>query len=491
LQKEGKVWTKLVLSLSLLTTFACAQMSQRAQMAAQQPARIDVIPLSAQHALGQPVSVQIQLLDGSGKPIVAREPVSAELNVKQPSGQNAVTKVTLSPGESSKQVEVSIPEAGIAELKIRQSGGKLIGATNYVLVSPPAKSSASPAGKQRSHQAVEKKNTAPQSTKPISRDLGAPSRRSPQPRLIFAAFTLQDPGSTSAPEPQLMLKVSGEDAGGGVRADGKTCARVQVFYTGPDDLARDVQVWLRWSNGTINSNPVIVRKKTRVGTACWTSQFPISAATIQIAATNPRISFSSSDKQTTKFSENIQGIDFANPPSSITVVDNFNLTAVFYDPQGHPVKLVDARDLLFDSSNSVIRVNPQHATVAGGKFDSSTILIPTYFGKSKIEVSTDGYPSATREIRVTWVGALLGSLLGGLLGGWLAFINSGGKLSARIITGLIVGFFASWAYVLVGLPKVDAAIVHNQLSVIFVSLAAGFVGVKAVSVITGKFNFGF
>lgn len=44
---------------------------------------------------------------------------------------------------------------------------------------------------------------------------------------------------------------------------------------------------------------------------------------------------------------------------------------------------------------------------------------------------------------------------------------------------------------MVGLPKVESGILHNQLSVTFVSLAAGFVGVKAISVITGKLNFGF
>ncbi len=480
------MWTKFVLSLPLLTTLACAQMNQSAEAAAQRPARIDVVPLGSQNAPGQPVRVQIQLLDGSGKSIAASEPVTAELNVKQPSGQTAVTKVTLSPGESTKQVDLTIAESGVAELKVRQSEGKLIGATNYVLVAPAAKTSASYANKAASHKSVEKKNTAPQSAKPISRDFGVP--RLP-PRLLFASYVFQAP-SSSDPEPQLMLKVSGEDAGGGVRADGKTCARVQVFYIGANQLDRDVQVWLLWSNGMIDSNPLIVSKITSQGVACWTSKYPITKATVQIAATNPRVPFSS-DQEPFKFSENIQYIDFVNPPSSITVVDNFNLGAAFFDPNGNPVKLVDPRDMLFDSSSPVILVNPQHATVPGGRYDSSTVLIPTYFGKSKIVVSTDGYPPITREVSVTWVSVLLGSLVGGLLGGWLAFINSGGKLLARITTGLIVGLLASWAYVLVGLPKVETAILHNQLSVIFVSLAAGFSGVKVASVISGKLNLGF
>ncbi len=482
--------TIFIFSLLFLTTLACAQMAQQAQMAAQLPAKIDVITLSTQHTLGQPVSVQIQLLNGSGQPVAAREPVNTELTVKQPSGQTVVTKVTLAPGESSKQVDLSIPESGVAELKIRQSEGKLIGATNYALVNRATKNASGHPAKKAGHKAVEKKSNTPQSAKPISRDLGAPWHRTGHPRLLYAAFMLQDTPSSSTPDPVLMLKVSGEDAGGGVRADGKTCARVQVFYTGADDLARDVQVWLKWSNGDFD-NPVVLHKQTRVGIGCWKSKYPISAATIQIGATNPRIPFPADDKQPMKFSENIQGLDFSNPPTSITVVDNYNLNAMFYDPNGHAVKLVEPRDLLFDSNNGVIHVNPQHATVAVGKFDSSTILIPTYFGKSNIQVSADGFSSPSHEVRVTWLAALLGSLLGGLLGGWLAYVNSGGKLAARIITGLIVGFFVSWAYVLVGLPKVESSIVHNQLSVVFVALAAGFVGVKAISVVIGKLNLGF
>lgn len=481
------MFAKLAFFLSLLASLASAQMAQQAQMAAQRPAKIDVVPLASQNVAGQPVPVQIRLLDASGKPIAAREPVDAELVVKQPSGQTTVTKVTLSPGESTKQVDVNIPEAGVTELKVRQSSDQLIGSTNYTLATSTEKHSAH---KRARSTASEKKKTAG-STKPISHSFGLPPLHSARPKLVFAAYMFQDPDPAPAPAPDLMLKVSGEDVGGGVRADAKTCARVQVFYTGADDLARDVQVWLQWSNGDIDPNPVIISKQTRTGAACWTSGAPIAAATIEIAAANPHISFSAGDRQTMKFSENIQGVGFVNPPYSITIVDNYNLTAAFYDPLGRPVKLIGDRDLLFDSNNGIIHVTPQHATVPGGKFDSSTILVPTYFGKSTIQVSAESYAPETREIRVTWLTALLGSLLGGLLGGWLAFINSGGILWKRIVTGLIVGFFSSWAYVLVGLPKVESSIAHNQIAVIFVALAAGFVGVKAISVITGKLNFGF
>jgi hypothetical protein len=91
-------------------------------------------------------------------------------------------------------------------------------------------------------------------------------------------------------------------------------------------------------------------------------------------------------------------------------------------------------------------------------------------------------------IRITWIGVLCLSLLGGFLGGLLAWINSNGKLVVRIITGLIVGLVASWAYVVVGLPKLETSFLHNQLSVFFVALLVGLSGVKGATFISSKFN---
>jgi hypothetical protein len=70
-------------------------------------------------------------------------------------------------------------------------------------------------------------------------------------------------------------------------------------------------------------------------------------------------------------------------------------------------------------------------------------------------------------------------------------LNSQGKLGVRILSGVIVGAVASWAYVFVGLPTVQAAILHSRLSVLFVSLLAAFSGVKVLEVISKKLNFGF
>jgi hypothetical protein len=73
----------------------------------------------------------------------------------------------------------------------------------------------------------------------------------------------------------------------------------------------------------------------------------------------------------------------------------------------------------------------------------------------------------------------------------VAYINSQGKLWARIVTGIIVGMVASWAYVFLGLPNTQAMILHTQISVLFVSILAAFAGVKVFSTITKALNLGF
>jgi hypothetical protein len=214
---------------------------------------------------------------------------------------------------------------------------------------------------------------------------------------------------------------------------------------------------------------------------------------LNVAATNPpNFTFVSIDgadprKATHKFTDNIAGIELQNVPSSITLVDSFNLTARFKGPHGETVPLTEPRDVRFSTDTAILKINPLLRTVGIGGLDASTILVPTYFGKSNIQVSTKGYQVVTSPITITWRGVLFASLLGGLIGGVLAWVSLQGKLWVRIVTGLIVGLVASWAYVVVGLPKLEAAFLHNQLSVFFVALVVGFSGMKGFTSISSRF----
>src|SRR5579862_1874418 len=461
-----------------------------AQSAGSSPAKINISPVNVQNRLGSDVPVQVQLQDANGHPAAATRSTAAQVKVQEPSGETATYSVTFAPGETAKQISVPIGEAGVAKLSVQQSQQQLIGASSFVLVRPAKSQTEAP-------HSSEKKTTQKPATGPGAWLREEPLRNESRATLRLAAFAEPQVPVASAPssQPNLALTVSGEDANGGTRSDGTTCAVVQVFYLGADDPQRDIQIWLSPSNGILDNNPIVIPKGSAVGKACWTSQYPIAAATLGVAATNPAnytfvsgMGGSDPKRVTHKFTDDIRGIEFVNPPQSITIVDSFNLTARFKGPSG-PVQLSDSRDVHFSTDSAVLNLSPLQTTVRPGGFDSSTVLVPTYFGKSTVQAFTPNYPPVTWVITITFLGVLIASLLGGLIGGILSWINSQGNGWARVFTGLAVGLVASWAYVMVGLPKLETAFLHNQLSVFFVALIVGFSGVKGLTFISSKLNF--
>ena len=488
---------RLGLLLALVMTFLGAQaFGQQNANAQSAPAKIDVAPVNLQNQPGTTVPLQVQLQDASGQPATWNRTVNAEVKVEQPSGETKTYPVTLAPGESAKQIDVPIDEIGLAKLTVKQKEEQLIGASNFVLVRPSKKNYA--------HRMVKSPEGHKQVNKPADSSKGPGAdlrhfdgRQQHHAKLVYAAVVSPMP-QAPAPEPssaaQLVLTVSGEDANGGTRADGTTCARVQVYYLGSDDVQREIQVWMSPSNGDVAPNPIVIQKGSAVGSACWKSAYPIPAATLAASIYPANYTFASNGSSGTpgrvthKFTDNITAIEFDNPPKSITIVDTFNLGARFKGPDGQPIAVSDKRELHFSTNSAVLKLDPSQTFVQPGGYEASTILTPTFFGTSNIEVSTPLYQSVTCVIEITWLGVLLASLLGGSLGGILAWINSQGKLWMRIVVGLIVGLVASWAYVIVGLPKVETAFLHNQLSVFFVALLVGLSGVKGITFISGKFG---
>ena len=479
--------------LLLAGIFSFEPLRVGAQSAAPAPTKIDVAPLRTQNPLGENVPVQVQLLDANGRPVSAQRNFNAEVQVDQPSGQTSTYSVNFAPGESAKQIAIPIGEAGVAKLTVRQQEQQLIGGSNFVLVRPPRAEAAG-----QGHQQVQAKKKVAKKPLPDkgpgARLQGKPLWQVGQVHLILAAY-FPPQGPTTPPAPatgQLMLTVSGEDANGGTRADGKTCAHVQVFYLPADDPPRDIQIWMSQSNGDLDNQFVVIHKGSASGAACWTSESPIAAATLSVSdppgyTFAPRPGGGDPRQVTHKFTDDIVGIEFANAPQSISIVDNFNLVAQFKGRKG-PVRLSDKREVHFSADTPLLNLTPLQAIVDVGGFDSSTLLVPTSFGRSTVQVFTPDYRPATAVIVITWIGVLIACLLGGSLGGFLAWINSQGKLWIRIVTGLIAGLVASWAYVIVGLPKVQTAFLHNRLSVFFVALIVGLTGVKGITTIATKFG---
>jgi len=486
----------VALSIMICLFGCCAlcgtQMQQQAQSVLQQPVKVDVAALDQKRTTGEGVPIQVSLSNGNGQAIGATESTAIELSVTQPSGKKTKTVVRLAPGETSKQAIIVIDEAGLSQLSVRHTGDRLLGSTNYVLVSP-ARTNVKP-------ESVKKKK----SPKKLSTPSGGNAflmrnQHISSGRLLYAALSeplqqaddISGANTQSDSQPRLMLRISGETDSGGIRSDGKAFARIQIFHISSAPPTSDITIWLDWSNGDIQPNPLVIKKGIPVAEARWTSRYPVESATVAVVDSYPHIAFRGPNNVTVRFGQPILGIDFVNPPDSISIVDRVDLVARFFDPLGTPIQTNVKRPFRFTSNSSTLRLKPEQDEVAPGRSEFSTVAMPTSIGICNIEASTPGYKSASHKIRVTGVLVLLLCVIGGILGGVLAYIRSNGQFWMRITTGVIVGLVASWAYVYIGLPKANALILHSQISVLFISIVAAAAGVRSMAVITKALGLGF
>ncbi len=482
----GLSYLLLAALLPLLSIPGRAQtMRGQAQQAIQLPVRTEVNPVKQGIRAGEVAEFEVSLRDGRGELTKARQTTALEVQLTQPSGATTTVPVQLAPGESSKRIAIPTTEAGASKVTIREVNNNLLGGSNYVYASPKA-TKKKPAQKRPATPPTDKKTGL---FRPLPHGT---------PRLVFAAWTYQDhqpqPAGTqaAAPQPKLMLKVSGENDVEGVHADGISFARIQVFYMGGEPPAAPIQVWVQWSNGQIDVNPVIIRPGEVAGEAHWTSRATIASAKLRVAGTNPPgMAFEGPTEATVNFTPPILGVGFVDPPEKMSIVDTFDLSAAFFNHEGVPTQTWAKRSYQFATNNPSLRLNPRQGEVEAGKFEFSTVLVPTALGSAKIQAMTPGYPPATVEIRITGLLVLVICVIGGVLGGVVGFINSGGSLWKRVLAGVIVGLVASWAYVYIGLPNTASLIAHNQVSMFFVAILAAFSGVKALDKISKALNIAF
>ena len=83
-------------------------------------------------------------------------------------------------------------------------------------------------------------------------------------------------------------------------------------------------------------------------------------------------------------------------------------------------------------------------------------------------------------VEVTGLTVILLCLGGGIIGGVCAFNALKGSLPWRIFLGVVGGAVLAWLYVYLALPKTESRIAHNLVSVLFVSILGGYLGLQAL-----------
>ena len=175
---------------------------------------------------------------------------------------------------------------------------------------------------------------------------------------------------------------------------------------------------------------------------------------------------------------------------TLSLIDRVPLVAQFFDANGDAASTDSERTVMFVSNNSVISPQEQSITVKPGQYSARTTITPSWLGTGTIFVSADHLKTASHQIAVIgWV-LIIVCLLGGCVGGLVSFLIAGGKAYSRLIIGIAAGIVLTWAYVFGLLPKVDATVAHNYISVFAVSILGGYLGVKAFDLVLKQFGWG-
>jgi len=489
-----------------------ARMERQAQLAARGPMRLGVKPLAKVYRVGDRVELQITLLDAYDQPVAASARIEVMVETVSPSNKKNTATVNFQPGESVQSFKYFATEEGLIRITVRHKDNQLREGYFAVLVSKPiarpkpvktkfnGPNAFSYPGLRWPDAGGYRSEVRPAALRwvsfsdPNERSTGWPvaaGRNAELHPITLRWDSLpdpQDPGSGTPNQPgpagpRLLFHVPGaQDSGGGPEflADGRDGAQILVFYMSPDGSAAptNIHVWLTWSNGELDPQPLMIRQGESFGVAKLRSRWPVEAR-IEFVLSAPPYPLEGARRYAVKFGPPIYGISVVGS-QRLSLVDSGMLLAELFDNDGNPVQTTTRRTVTFTPISPKLRLLPTQADILPGSSSTTAAVLPVGLGHAKLNVSTPGYKSVIVEVEVTGLSVILLCLAGGIAGGFCAFNAFKGSLLWRIFLGVIGGAILSWLYVYVALPKVDSRIAHNLVSVLFVSIIGGYLGIQAL-----------
>jgi hypothetical protein len=418
------------------------------------------------------------------------QPVSVEVKTRTPADVEQTQKVTIAANTSSTDISLTPGQAGLWKLEVREANDHLKSGSNYLVVS--AASPTSGAAATKTPAAGQKKKTTKKTAAPAPRPQGFLTG----PRLVLAAFEFQpQDGSSAQPsaQPGIILKVSGE-GDGKVRADGTSAARVSVFLLSPQTT--DVRVWLAVSQGQLDQAMLTIPRGEFEAEAKWISSTPAEQAKVTITQTSPAIAGAQQASATVQFVDPIVGIAFANPISRMNIVELGTVAVRFVDKNATPVPAHMPLSYRFSANSAHVHLTPTADQTKSGAVDFSTNITPSAMGKVTIEAAVQGLPPITQPVEITGWLLLLGCGFAGAVGGLVRHFDRKQKglvaregLGYSLGTGAIVAAPGPWFYVCIGLPNLNVAFLHNEVSAIMIAILAGLAGAAGLKATAKKFGF--
>ena len=468
------------------SSFPVAQQQYRmaVERANNEPFKVDVQPIQQGIPPGTATKIKVELRNARNELVNAAQPVAIEVKTWTPSSVEQTQKLMIAANTSSAEISMTPGQAGLWKLEVREANDHLKSGSNYLVVSGARPSTSLPP------RMVIKKPSAADVKKKAAQPAAKPQGFLGAPRLVLAAYDPQPqdvPASQPTEQPGIILKVSGE-GDGRVRADGTSAARVSVFLLAPQ--ATDARVWLAVSQGQLNKAMVTIPRGEFEAEARWTSRTPAQQSKVTITQTSPAIAGMKDASATVDFVDPIVGIAFANPISSMNIVEMGTVDVRFVDQNATPVSANAPLSYRFSVNSAHLKLAPAADRTKAGAFDFSTNITPSALGNVTIEAAVEGLPPITQKVDITGLLLLFFCMLGGAAGALVNHLDRKQKgLAKSLATGIIVALPVTWLYVWVGLPNLNAAFFHNQLSAIMVAIIAGVGGAAGLKAVAKRFGF--
>ncbi len=418
-----------------------AQMQAQARRAAVGPMKLDVHPLTHAPRVGSKVSVEVSLRDSTNQLAVWNRPSQLEVEVTGPSGKPEKHTVTIPPGQSSVQFTFDASEPGLVYFKARETNDTLLPGGNSVLVT------GAQAGKKSRKMKRSASRLAPAREPAHLLPVAAHVWEPPTP-LAVPDWTEQGPGGVpdaappSAPE-LLLTNSSGKDE---ILADGKDFARIKVYFMDPqgEPAPSDIKVWLTWSNGELHPHPLVIKKGKVSAEAVWASRSPVEAK-LSLVISAPKYAVEGTRELKVPFVPPIYGIGPSSPnPLKLSLIDCEPVVAQFFDEQGRTVQTSKPRRVTFISSNPALRLDPSSRDVQPNESGASIFVLPTWRGRSTLDIWTPGYDHQTLVVEVKMWLVLMLCLSGGVAGGIAAKETLKGSVAWRIFVGILGAIVLVW-----------------------------------------------
>src|SRR5205823_4103120 len=226
------------------------------------------------------------------------------------------------------------------------------------------------------------------------------------------------------------------------------------------------------------------------GDAEWTSKTIAEKAKVSISQVTPKIANQVMPHSTIDFVDPIVAIAFFNPPSGLNIVERGTVAVQFVDRNGFPVPAHAPISYSFNANSARLRLTPVSDQTKPDAADFRTSIIPSGLGAVIIEAAVPHLRPIRQTIQITGFLLLILCAFGGVLGGLVNHLDRKQKgLAASLVTGMVVALPITWLYVWVGLPHLDTAILHNQLSAVMVAIIAGISGAGGLKKAAQKFGF--